>query len=106
MKKKELLEIFEKVPEDKKNEAKLILDELRFILTSLKKLKKQLRKDGPVEDFEQGSQKFKRESPALKGYNSLMKTYDTFFKSLLSLIPKESEYIVKSPEDDFDEFNK
>lgn len=105
MKKKELLQMYEKVPEEKKSEANLIIDELTFILNSLKKLKTQLRKDGLIEDFEQGSQKFKRESPALKGYNALMKTYDTFFKSLLSLIPKESDNYM-SPEDEFDEFNK
>ena len=83
MKRKELLEILEKIPEDKRNEAKIIFDELTFLLSTLKKLKKQIRDDGTIENFEQGSQKFKRESPALKSYNQTMKTFDTFYKSFI-----------------------
>ena len=103
MKRKELLEILEKIPEDKRNEAKIIFDELTFLLSTLKKLKKQIRDDGTIENFEQGSQKFIRESPALKSYNQTMKTFDTFYKNFISLVPKDN-YI--PPEDEFDEFNK
>ncbi len=102
MKNKELQEIFEKIPEDKRNEAKLILNEISFIRPTINKLKKEIRAKGPTEDFEQGKQKFTRERPALKSYNQLMKTYDTFLKNLLSLVPKES----RSIEDEFDSFNK
>ncbi len=102
MKNKELQKIFEKIPEDKKNEAKLIISEIEFIKPTINKLKKEIRSKGPTEDFEQGKQKFTRERPALKSYNQLMKTYDTFLKSLLSLVPKET----RSIEDEFDSFNK
>ena len=105
MKRKELLEIYEKVPENKKNAAKMLVDELSFILTTSRKLKTKIRKEGPIEDFVQGSQNFKRESPALKSYNQLMKSFDTFLKSLLALVPKEND-LPPTPEDEFDEFNK
>ena len=72
-------------------------------ISTLKKLKKQIKDNGTIEDFEQGSQKFKRESPALKSYNQTMKTFDTFYKSFISLVPKET---YTPPEDEFDEFNK
>ncbi len=103
LKRKEIMEIYSKVPEEKKNEAKILVDELCFILSTARKLKTQVRKEGAVEDFEQGSQKFKRESPALKSYNQIMKTFDTLYKNLVALIPKET-FI--PPEDEFDEFNK
>jgi len=102
VKKKELQEIFEKIPEEKKSEAKLILNEISFILPTINKLKKEIKAKGPTEDFEQGKQKFTRERPALKSYNQLMKTYDTFLKNLLALVPKETKNI----EDEFDDFNK
>ena len=105
VKKKELIAIFEKIPKERQNEAKLIIEELSYILPTLKKLKSKVKKDGPIENFEQGSQKFTRESPALKSYNQLMKTYDTFLKNLISLIPPENN-LQKNPEDEFDEFNK
>lgn len=103
VKRRELLEILEKIPEDKRNEAKILFDELIFLLSTLKKLKKQIKDNGTIEDFEQGSQKFKRESPALKSYNQTMKTFDTFYKNFISLVPKET---YTPPEDEFDEFNK
>ena len=103
LKRKEIMEIYSKVPEEKKNEAKILVDELCFILSTARKLKTQVRKEGAVEDFEQGSQKFKRESPALKSYNQIMKTFDTLYKNLVALIPKET---FSPPEDEFDEFNK
>ncbi len=105
MKKKELLEIQKKIPENKQDAAKMLVNELSFILATSNKLKKMIRKDGPTEKFEQGSQNFIRESPALKSYNQLMKSFDTFLKSLLSLVPKTDD-IPPDPEDEFDEFNK
>lgn len=103
LKKKELEELYEKIPEDKKNQAKILLDEISFMLSTAKKLKTKIRKNGPVEDFEQGSQKFQRESPALKAYNQTMKSLDTYLKNFLSLVPDEE---MPPEDDDFDEFFK
>lgn len=103
--KKEIQEILNKIPEDKQSEATLLTNEMSFTMATISKLKKKIRKEGPLEKFEQGSQNFMRESPALKSYNQLMKTYDTLYKNLISLVPKD--YIPFNPEDDdFDEFNK
>ena len=89
MKSKQLEKILEKIPPEKSNEADLISNELRFILEQLEELKKQIKEQGVVEHFINGKQDFLRESPALASYNKLMKTYDTFYKNLLNLIPKE-----------------
>ena len=87
-----------KIPEEKVNEASLIANELKLILKTIDELKKDIEEKGAVEHFINGKQDFLRESPALTGYNKLMKTYDTFYKNLLNLVPKE-ELI---SEDDFD----
>lgn len=81
--------IMEKIPEDKKDEATLIYNELKFITAQTRKLRAEIRRSGSVEDFTQGKQTFKRESPYLTAYTKYMKTYDTFLKNLLALVPKD-----------------
>ena len=101
MKTKELQEMFEKIPEDKKGQAKILLDEIKFMLKTTKVLKAKINKNGPTELFEQGSQKFERESPALKSYNQTMKILDTYYKTFSALVPETPEVPTG---DDFDEF--
>ena len=100
MKSKELDEIMKKIPEEKQSEAKMIYDEIKFILKTLKKLKKEISSSGAIEKFEQGKQNFLRESPALTGYNKLMKTYDTFYKNLINLVPKNESFIDNFEDDE------
>ena len=98
MKSKELKKILEKIPNEKLNEAHLIVDELKFILDTTEELKKKIKETGAVEHFKNGKQDFLRESPALASYNKLMKTYDTFYKNLVNLVPKEELF----DDDEFD----
>lgn len=89
MKSKQLEEILKKIPSEKENEAELMAQELRFVLSTIEKLKKEIEEKGAVEHFINGKQDFLRESPAMISYNKLMKTYNTLYKNLLDLIPKE-----------------
>ena len=89
MKNKKLDKILEKIPSEKSNEAELIVEELRFILDTIEDLKEKIKETGSVEHFINGKQDFLRESPALASYNKLMKTYDTFYKNLINLLPKD-----------------
>lgn len=86
---KKLEKILEKIPKEKANEADLIVEELKFILETVDDLKKKIKETGSVEHFINGKQDFLRESPALASYNKLMKTYDTFYKNLINLLPKD-----------------
>lgn len=86
---KKLKKILEKVPNEKRNEAELIVEELTFILETIADLKEKIKETGSVEHFINGKQDFLRESPALSSYNKLMKTYDTFYKNLINLLPKD-----------------
>ena len=101
MKITKLDKILEKIPTEKQNEADLIVEELRFILETIDDLKKKIKETGSVEHFINGKQDFLRESPALASYNKLMKTYDTFYKNLINLVPKDemNEDEVFDPED-------
>ena len=99
MNKEKVENILKKIPEDKLNEAALISDELFFILGTIEELKQDIKEKGAVEHFINGKQNFMRESPALASYNKLMKTYDTFYKNLIALVPKEELNV----EDEFDE---
>lgn len=98
MKLKELDNILKKIPDEKKDAAQLIYNELAFILLTIEDLKKEIQEKGAVEHFINGKQDFLRESPAMASYTKLMKTYDTFYKNLINLVPKEEVVI-----DDFDE---
>lgn len=91
----------EKIPTEKQNEADLIVEELKFILETIDDLKKKIKETGSVEHFINGKQNFLRESPALASYNKLMKTYDTFYKNLINLVPKDemNEDELFDPED-------
>jgi len=95
----ELKKILAKIPDDKVNEATLISNEMKFIITTIEELKKDIKEKGAVEHFINGKQDFLRESPALASYNKLMKTYDTMYKNLLALIPKD----YAPNEDNFDD---
>ena len=100
MKYKELENILKKIPSEKMDEATLISNEMRFILKTIEELKKDIVEKGAVEHFINGKQDFLRESPALSSYNKLMKTYDTFYKNLINLVPKDDIPV----DDTFDEY--
>lgn len=95
---KKLDKIMKKIPNDKLNEANLIVTELKFILETIEELKGTIKEKGAIEHFINGKQDFLRESPALASYNKLMKTYDVFYKNLIALVPKEE----LPEEDEFD----
>lgn len=90
MKTKEIDEILKKIPKEKFNEASLVADKLKYMEVKLAEVQKQIDELGVVEHFINGKQDFLRESPALASYTKLMKTYDTFYKNLINLLPKES----------------
>ena len=55
---------------------------------TLTDLKDRVKTDGVIDDFKQGKQEFKRESPALKSYNATLKQYSALYKQLTDLLPR------------------
>ena len=101
MKIKQIDEILKKIPNDKRSEASLIAEKLTYMEEKLVEIQKQIDEQGVVEHFINGKQDFLRESPALASYTKLMKIYDTFYKNLINLLPKET---VEETSDDLDDF--
>jgi hypothetical protein len=64
-----------------------ILEELKFTLQTLKKLKANIRKNGVVVDMQQGNYSIQRANPALQTYNVLIKNYQSLVKSILDMLP-------------------
>lgn len=87
----ELKTILENIPADKQAIAGRLADELIFLQGALTDLKRQIKEYGTVELFEQGKQKFLRESPALKSYNNTLQRYSQLYKQLTDLLPKSQE---------------
>lgn len=84
----ELKELIAICPGDKQGIAGRLADELIFMHKTLTELKKQVNNQGPVEEFQNGKQKFLRESAALKAYNITLKSYTQAYKQLTDLLPK------------------
>ena len=102
MKTKEIDEILKKIPGDKQNEATLIAKKLNYMDEKLAEIQKQIDEQGVIEHFINGKQDFLRESPALASYTKLMKIYDTFYKNLINLLPKDDKDNFDG--DSFDDF--
>lgn len=88
---KNFKEILENIPENKQYIARNLVNELVFMQKTLDGLKKDINENGAVEHFEQGKQKFLRESPALKSYNAMIQRYSTLYKQLTDLMNKPVE---------------
>lgn len=101
MKIKEIDEILKKIPSEKQNEARLVSQKLIYLEEKLQELQKSIDETGVVEHFINGKQDFLRESPALASYTKLMKTYDTFYKNLIGLLPKETQEEIIEELDEF-----
>lgn len=101
-KKGKFADIYQKIPDERRPMADKIIENIAFMDETLDELQTIVRETGGVEMFEQGKQKFMRESPALKSYNNTIKQRNAAYAQLLSLIPKETG---QAEEDDgFDGF--
>jgi hypothetical protein len=83
--------IYEKIDETRKTTAEKYIKELQFMESQLKKLKKEIKESGAVDDFKQGAQEMKRESPAMKSYCTLIQRYGDIQKKLADLLPEKKD---------------
>jgi len=97
----ELKKIVSLVPDDRRAVAERLADELAFMAQTLQNLRKAVTDRGAVELFEQGTQKFLRESPALKGYNTTVQRYSLLYKQLTDLLPKQVPTPPENPMENF-----
>lgn len=85
-------DFFDKLPQENREIATSLIDELLFIQKTLEELKNSIDTDGAVIEKQTGNgYKTVCENPALKGYNTTIKSYNTTCKTLLAYLPKLRE---------------
>jgi len=71
--------------------AEDIVYQLAFTIVTIERLVDEINSGGILENFSQGAQKFTRESPALKSYNTTIKSFIALSKQFIDLIPEASK---------------
>ena len=83
--------LFKNLDKARKRFAEKMIAELAFMQVTLEELSGEVNTNGAVELFEQGKQKLRRESPALKAYNAVIKSYCTVSKTLVDFLPDSEQ---------------
>ena len=90
-KKKKIKRLFKELPAEKMQFAEGLSYQFAVVSVTLERLADEINNGDLIEDFVQGAQKLRRESPALKSYNSTVKSFTTLSKSLLDLLPEKEQ---------------
>lgn len=90
-KQKKIKKLFKELPPDRAQFADGLIYQFAVTSVTLERLADEINNGDLIEDFVQGSQKLRRESPALKSYNSTIKSYATLSKALIDLLPEEKK---------------
>lgn len=96
-----LKDILSMLDEEKINAAEGLVSEASFMRITLEDLKDTINKEGTVDIMPQGEYSIKRQSPEVQTYNAMIQRYNTTYKELLNLLPKE---IASDVDDDFTDF--
>ena len=87
--KKKIQVILKDMSKDKLKVVNGLIDQAAFMKATLADLQEQINADVTAEHFEQGKQKFMRESIAIKTYNTMIKNYSSVMKQLIELTPNQ-----------------
>jgi len=79
--------LFKNIDKDRKRLLDKQIYQLAFLQITLDRLTDEVNNSDILEDFVQGSQKFKRENSALKSYNATIKNYISLVKTLCEMLP-------------------
>ncbi len=84
---RKLRRLFRPLPRDERQAAEGLIHEAAFMKVTLEETRAIIDREGVVELFEQGKQKFLREHPATKVYNAMINRYAAVCKQLFDMIP-------------------
>lgn len=82
------------IHESKRNTAKELIKNLAFMSVTLEDLQELIKTQGPIINFEQGSQRMLVENPAQKSYNTMVARFTAATKQLFELLPKDLPDII------------
>lgn len=86
--------------QDKQDIAIGLIEEVAFMRITLEDLKDTINENGTVDIMPQGDYSIKRQSPEVQTYNTMIQRYNTAYKELFNLLPKEKG------DDEDEEFEK
>lgn len=101
LEKKRLDDIFSSIDADKKDVAQGLIDEAAFMRVTLQDLKEEINENGTIDIMPQGEYSIRRQSPEVQTYNTMIQRYNTTYKELFNLLPKEKSELV---DDEFEYF--
>ncbi len=84
---KKIKSFFTALDEDKKKFLVEPIHQLAVSQVILDRLSEEIAQGDVIELFENGKQKMRRENPALKSYNTTIKSYTSLLKQLLEFLP-------------------
>lgn len=83
--------LFKSLPKDRHNFAETLITQFAVCSVTLERLVDEINSGNVIEDFTQGSQKIRRENPALRAYNSAIKSFSAISKNLTDLLPDTAQ---------------
>jgi hypothetical protein len=89
--KKKIRKLFHEIPKEKMHFAEGLIYQFAVTTATLERLIEEINKGDVIENFKQGSQELRRENPALKSYNTTIKSFTALSKSLLDLLPEKTQ---------------
>ena len=96
-----LTNLFKEIERSRRLSTNGLIEEAAFMKITLRELKLEIDKAGPIDEMPQGDYSILREHPALKSYNTMVQRYAAILKQLTDLLPKETKVV---DEDVFGDF--
>ena len=93
-KKRKIKKLFRDLPTEKKQFAEGLINQFAVTSVTLERLADAINNGDLIEDFVQGAQKMRRESPALRAYNTTIKSFSTLTNQLINLLPEKEKKTV------------
>lgn len=84
---RKIKKLFKDIPKERKQFVDAVIYQFSVTTVTLERLVEVLNSGDILENFEQGSQKFMRENPALKSYNTTVKSFTALTNQLLTILP-------------------
>lgn len=79
------------MPPEKKQFAEGLINQFAVTTVTLERLADAINSGDLIEDFVQGTQKMRRESPALRAYNTTIKSFSALTNQLIGLMPEKEK---------------
>jgi len=90
-KKRKIKKLFRDLPAEKKQFAEGLINQFAVTSVTLERLADEINNGDLIENFVQGAQKLRRESPALRAYNTTIKSFSALTNQLVGLLPEKEK---------------